>query len=62
MGLKLPMPKEHMRYYQHAKFHVPIFKTVEVIAVYSFQCKSMRRISEANQLIRLRLVRIRIDS
>ena len=39
MGFKLPMPKEHIRYYQHAKFRVPIFKTMEVIAVYSFQCK-----------------------
>ena len=35
MGFKPPMPKEHVRYHQHAKFHVPIFKTVEVIAVYS---------------------------
>ena len=47
MGFKLPVPKELRRYYQLAKCHVPIFKTVEVIAVYSFQCKSMRRIESA---------------
>ena len=44
MGFNLPMPKVHIRKYQHANFHVPIFKTEEVIAIYSFQCKSMRRL------------------
>ena len=34
MGFKLPMPKEHIRDYELADFGVPIFKTVEVIAVY----------------------------
>ena len=47
MGFKLPMPNEHIKDYLHAKYHVPIFKTVEVIAVYSFQCKSMRRSESA---------------
>ena len=58
MRFKIPMPKELIKYYQHAKVRVPIIKTLEVIAVYSFQCKSMRRISEANRLIHLRLIRI----
>ena len=47
MGFKIPTPKELIRYYQHAKYRVPIFKTLEVIAVYSFQCKSMRRSESA---------------
>ena len=34
MGFKLRMPKEHIRDYQHANFGVPMFKTLEVIAVY----------------------------
>ena len=55
MGFKIPTPKELIRYYQHAKCRVPIVKTLEVIAVYSFQCKSM---SKANQRS---LIRIRFD-